>query len=107
MDKIDIAIEDGRHITKNSKIVNKTWNDFFNAAQEKKVILYGITDLVNFLWIRGNKNISIVAAIDNSIKKQDHLLTDFIDEDELEGAKDIKISSKDIASFNSDGNRFN
>ena len=80
MDIIDVSMTMNRHITKNSKIIGKNWNDFCQAMQEKSLILYGITGMINFLWLRCNSNFKIIAAIDNSFEKKGHLLGEFFDE---------------------------
>ena len=94
MDQIDYSISIGRHITKNPKILEKTWEDFCNAAKDRKVILYGISEIFNFLWLRCDKPISIVAAIDNDSGKQNLALSTFFDEDNLADSKNVKISPK-------------
>ena len=77
-------------------VLERTWKDFELECQSKKVILYGLGSLLNCLFIRVNKNISIIAAVDNEKSKQNHLLKDFFDEADLQEAKNIVISPKKI-----------
>lgn len=94
MDQIDYSISIGRHITKNPKINGKTWNDFCDIARSRKIVLYGISEIFNFLWLRCDKQISIVAAIDNDSGKKDLPLSTFFDEHDLRDSKDVKIAPK-------------
>ena len=94
VDRIDTSIKKNLHITKNSAFIGKTWNDFETAVQNKKLLLYGLNDLLNFFWMRCEKKFSIVAAIDNNVEKQGHTLEEFYDEIYLPEAKDIVISPK-------------
>ena len=71
-----------------------TWEDFENACSDKQVILYGLGTLLNYLFLRCDKNIKIVAAIDNDKTKQGHKLSDFFDEADLKESKDITVSPK-------------
>ena len=103
MDQIDYSISINRHITKNPRLIKNTWEDFYNVAQNRKVILYGISEIFNFLWLRCDTAISIVAAIDNDSGKQNLSLGTFFDENDLGDAKDIKISPKSaIKSYSPD-----
>ena len=95
MDRIDSSIKKNLHVTKNPIILGKNWKDFEAAVEDKKLILYGLNDLLDFLWMRCNKNFSIVAAIDNNVEKQGHKLGQFYDEVALNEAKDIVISSRE------------
>ena len=94
MDQIEYSISIGRHITKNPVIINKTWKDFYNAAKSKKVILYGISEIFNLLWLRCNGSISIVAAVDNDNGKQNLPLHTFFDENDLKDSKDVLVSPR-------------
>ena len=94
MDQIDYSISINRHITKNPRLIKNTWEDLYNVAQNRKVILYGISEIFNFLWLRSNKPISIVAAIDNDNGKQNLTLSTFFDENDLADSKDVKILPK-------------
>ena len=96
MDIIDKQIELGRHKTKNLALSEKNWHDFFNVIQKKKLILYGVTKIVAFLWLRCNENIYINAAIDNDVTKKWHVLGDFFDVDNLQDSKNLVIQSKDV-----------
>ena len=71
-----------------------TWADFEITCQNKKLILYGLGSLLNYLFIRCKSKISIIASIDNDIAKQNHKLCEFFDETDLKDAKDIVIESK-------------
>ena len=103
MDQIDYSVSLGRHITKNKKILNKSWRDFFCAIKNKKIILYGINEILNLLWIRAkdfSEKILITAAIDNDIGKKNLPLNIFFDEDNL---NEIKICPKsELKNFSSD-----
>ncbi|MBR2179920.1 MAG: CDP-glycerol glycerophosphotransferase family protein [Selenomonadaceae bacterium] len=96
MSTIDRSIEMGRHITDNIKIKDKTWDDFFYEAQKRKIILFGISEILNFLWLRCNSNLDIVAAIDNEAEKQGHYLNEFFDTNDLKDSETVLISSKEI-----------
>ena len=96
MDIIDKTILTKGYITKNTNISNKTWNDFAEAVSEKILILYGVTQMTNYMWMRCSKKLYIVAAIDNDSEKQGCTLGEFFGETDLKSAKDIKISPKDI-----------
>ena len=96
MDRIDNFIARGMHITKNSTIIDKTWEDFCVAADKRKLILYDITEMIDFVSMRCKKNFPIIAAIDNDKEKQGYYLSDFFDEDIINNEKDIKIYSKEI-----------
>ncbi len=103
MYSIDTYISKKLHITKNPKIAGKIWRDFETACQNKKVILYGISELINVLWLRCNQKIEIIAAIDNDTAKQGHKLNEFFDDENLKSAKDIVIKSKKfLANYNAD-----
>ena len=103
MYSIDTYISKKLHITKNPKIAGKIWHDFETACQNKKIILYGISELINILWLRCGQEISIIAAVDNDKAKQGHKLNDFFDDENLKSAKDIVIKSKEIlANYNPD-----
>ena len=73
-----------------------SWEDFKKFCQDKKLILYGLGTLLNYFFIRCGNEIPIAAAIDNDVTKQGQLLKDFFDESDLNEAKDIKISPKDL-----------
>lgn len=45
-----------------------TWNDYYESANEKKVILFGICDAVDFLFFY-NPDIMVECIIDNDIRK--------------------------------------
>ena len=78
-----------------------TWADFETSIKEHKVILYGLGTLLNYLFIRCNADIPIIAAIDNDVTKQGHTLSEFFDEVDLKEAKNIIVSPKFILkSFN-------
>ena len=79
LDNIDLNIKKNISEIKNSLLINKTWTDFYNLIQEKKLILYGITSTTAFIWLRREKNFLISAAIDNNIEKKGRLLCDFFD----------------------------
>ena len=96
LDRVDSAILKGLQLTKNLQISGKTWDDFKIAVKNRKLILYGLNELVQFLWIRRIENISIIAAIDNNIEKQQHILGELYDESDLKDAKHIKVSPKNI-----------
>ena len=96
LDNIDLNIKKNISEIKNSLLINKTWTDFYNLIQEKKLILYGITSTTAFIWLRREKNFLISAAIDNNIEKKGRLLCDFFDEDDLKDDKNIAIQSKEI-----------
>ena len=96
MDNIDRAIETKGYITKNSMILGKTWADFSQEVRGKKLILYGITQMTNYMWQRCTEDISIVAAVDNDSEKQNCSLSEFFGETDLNVARDIKVSSKEI-----------
>ena len=96
MDRIDNCISKNLHITKNPTIIGKTWKDFNMERSNKKVILYGLGILTNFLWMRCEGYVEIVAAIDNDKEMQGHTLGEFFDEDDLKSSKNVKISSKDV-----------
>ena len=95
-DSVDSAILKNMHVTKNPEIIGKDWNDFEAAAKDKKLILYGLNGLLNFLWMRCDKKFPIIAAIDNDPEKQKHTLSELFDESDLEDAGNIKVSSKEI-----------
>ena len=95
MDRIDDCISKGMHITKNPKFHKDTWEDFEIACQGKKLIIYGITNQLIFLWQRCN-NFRIDAVIDNDLDKQGAALKTFFDENDLKEAKEVKISPKAI-----------
>lgn len=90
MDQIDYSITLERHKTNNPTLKNKTWEDFFYAIQGKKLILYGISETLNFLWLRG-KDIKIESAIDNDKGKLNLPLNVFFDEENL---SQVKIENK-------------
>ena len=96
MDNIDECISANLHLTDNFTLINKTWNDFFQATQNKKLILYGLTDITEFLWLRCENKIVIEAAIDNNNDKQNHRLDELFDETTLHESRNVKISSKNI-----------
>ncbi|MBR2179777.1 MAG: CDP-glycerol glycerophosphotransferase family protein [Selenomonadaceae bacterium] len=96
MDIIDKNFEKYGCLTKNPNFVNKIWSNFFDEIFNKRLILYGVTQITSFLWIRYKKKISISAVIDNSQKKLGQPLGNFFDEDDLKDAKDIIIQSKEI-----------
>lgn len=96
MDIIEKNIEKYGCFTKNSNFTGKIWNDFFDEIINKKLILYGITQITIFLWLRSKRNISISAVIDNSQKKIGKQLSNFFDEEDLKENKNIVIQSKDI-----------
>ena len=96
MDIIEKNIEKYGYFTKNSNFTGKIWNDFFDEIINKKLILYGITQITIFLWLRSKRNISISAVIDNSQKKIGKQLSNFFDEEDLKENKNIVIQSKDI-----------
>ena len=96
MDRIDNCISKNLHITKNPTIIGKTWKDFNMERSNKKVILYRLGILTNFLWMRCEGYVEIVAAIDNDKEMQGHTLGEFFDEDDLKSSKNVKISSKDV-----------
>lgn len=101
MDVIDRAIETKGYLTDNPIINNKTWNDFSNAIVNKKLILYGITQMTNYLWLRCADEIEICGAIDNDSEKQNCTLNEFFGETDLKSSKEIKITSKDsLMNFN-------
>lgn len=103
MDLLDRSIELGLHLTKNPKIFGKTWEDFFYSASERKIIFYGITDNLEFMWMRADKELKIIAAVDNDPSKQGLKLKDFFDESDLKEAKNIIISSKEsLKNYQSD-----
>ena len=78
-----------------------TWADFKAVCQDKKLILYGLGSLLNYLFIRCSEEIEIIAAIDNDSSKQGHKLCDFFDDVDLKHSKDIMIDSRESL------NRFN
>ena len=96
MDIIDRSIEIGKHITNNVSFINSTWDSFSNITRNKKLIIYGVTDNIFFIWLRTNMYFLISAAIDNDEKKQGHKLKDFFDESDLKDAENIIIESKSI-----------
>ena len=96
MDRIEYCIQKGMHITKNPAIVGKMWHDFELACKGKKVILYGIGNLLRYLWIRCQDRILINAAIDNDAEKQGFKLGDFFDNEDLQDSKNAKICQKSI-----------
>ena len=103
MDLISNYISNGLHVTKNPHLLEKSWKDFEIAVQNKKIILYGISEFVNFLWIRCNFKFEILAAIDNDVNKQDRPLKEFFDISDLKKAAEIKIASKDaLKKYNPD-----
>ena len=65
------------------EIMNKTWKDFKFVCKSKKLILYGLGSLLNYLFIRCEEELNIVAAIDNDITKQGLKLSNFFDETDL------------------------
>ena len=95
MNNIDSFIARGMHKTKNSKILNKTWNDFSAECSNKQLVLYGISDILRFLCMRCDKKFSIIAAIDNDVLKQGHSLSEFFDSNDLDTTKKITISSRE------------
>ena len=96
MDRIDASILKGMHLTNNLNLIGKTWRDFEIACKDKKLIIYGISKIVNLMWIRCKINFSVIAAIDNDTQKLGHLLNEFFDEDDLKDSENIKIFSKEI-----------
>lgn len=96
MDSIEDAIKLGKHLTENPILKKNTWKDFEDIIQKKKLILYGVTNAANILWLRLKINPCILAAIDNNSQKCGHLLNEFFDDNDLKDAKDITISSKSI-----------
>ncbi len=96
MDRVDSFIIKNMHKTNNLKIINKTWQDFETECKNKKLILYGISALSIYLSMRCSKNISIVAAIDNDVSKQGHLLSDILDVSDFKDSENIVISPKKI-----------
>ena len=104
MDNIDRAIETKGYVTKNPNILEKTWLDFSNMIRSKKLILYGITQMINYMWMRcTDSEFTIIAAIDNDSEKQGCTLSEFFGESDLKAAKDVRISSKQILKqFNPD-----
>ena len=95
-DRVDSAILKNMHVTNNPSILDKMWSDFEVAAQNKKVILYGLNGLLNFMWMRCDKIFDIVAAIDNDPEKQKYKLGDLFDETDLKSASNLPIQSKTI-----------
>ena len=95
-DKVDSAILKNMHVTSNPLIVGKMWSNFEVAAQNKKVILYGLNGLLNFIWMRCDKNFDIVAAIDNDPEKQKYKLGDLFDETDLKSAANLPIQPKTV-----------
>lgn len=103
MDILDRSIETKGYVTSNATILNKTWTDFGNAICNKQVILYGITQIVNYMWTRCDKDASIVAAIDNDVEKQGCILSEFFGVADLKEAQNIKVSSREaLKNFNPD-----
>ena len=96
MSQVDNYILKNLHVTKNPIFLEKTWEDFEIACQNKKLILYGISSLTNFIWIRCNNKFVISAAIDNNSSKQNHTLADFFDESDLKESKNIRVETKKI-----------
>ena len=96
MDVIDRAIETKGYQTENKNIIGKTWKDFSNSIRNKKLILYGVTQVTNYIWMRCDEKISIIAAIDNDSEKQNCTLKEFFGENDLNESKDIKVASKNI-----------
>ena len=96
MDKIDKVIEENKNLAQNPKFVEENWNLFYSYAKKRKIIFYGISEISTILWLRFENIFSIVAAIDNDVKKQGHFLSEFFDESDLEKSKNVKIESKDI-----------
>ena len=70
MDDLERSIKLGLHVTKNPMLINKTWDDFINAAHGKKIIFYGVTATLQFFWIRCSDEFNIAAAIDGDLTKQ-------------------------------------
>ena len=103
MDQIDYSISIGRHLTDNKKIIGRTWENFFEEARNKKVILYGISETLNFLWLRKEElkeKIKIAAAVDNDRGKQNLSPYIFFEEKDL---KELKIMPKsELKKFKSD-----
>ena len=75
--------------------MHKTWEDFKVICRNKKLILYGLGSLLNYLFIRCDEEIPIIAAIDNDVTKQGLKLGDFFDETDLKSSRNITIESKD------------
>ena len=94
-DGVDNAVIRNLLITKNPAFLNNDWRDFEKAIINKKVIIYGINVLLNFLSMRCEKKFSIVAAIDNNSEKQNLKLGDLYDEGSVEGAEEIIISPRE------------
>ena len=95
MDRIDASILKGMHVTNNPNLLGKTWKDFEIACKNKRLIIYGISKVVNLMWIRCKTDFFIIAAIDNDAQKQGHLLNEFFDEEDINSSEKVKIFSKE------------
>ena len=85
------------------EIMNKTWEDFKFACKSRKLILYGLGSLLNYLFIRCEEELDIIAAIDNDLTKQGLKISNFFDENDLKEAKNIIIEPKDsLKKYNPD-----
>ena len=95
-DRVDSSILKNMHVTNNLTIANKNWNDFEEAIQNKKIILYGLNHLIDYIWMRCKQNIEIIAAIDNDVNKQGYTLGDLLDNFDTKESAAVKISPRDI-----------
>ncbi len=87
------AIEKQRHITGNETVNSQTWQEFEEAANKKKIFLFGVGASADF-FLEIDKNICLEGVIDNDVRKQGLSLDVFSEE-----AKETQNSSLCVSSI--------
>lgn len=94
MDLICNAIKNRRHVTKNEKLDGQTWEQFYEAAEGKRLYLYGAGAAAGYLMRTCHALPDICGIVDSDVTKQGCTAGELIPE-----AGDTRFADLVIGSF--------
>ncbi len=95
MDIIQKAMQKKQHISNREELNRQTWQDFFQAAQHKKVFLFGISTCADYFFEK-HHDIRVEGIIDNDVRKQGFYADDFLSGAVGHPCGHLNISSMEI-----------
>lgn len=95
MDIIQRAIEKKQHISNREELNTQTWQEFWKAAYNKKIFLFGISAGADYFF-EHYPDVKLEGIIDNDIQKQGFCADDFLNGAVENQYGHLKISSTEI-----------